>query len=206
MIKDFLNYIERKPELFRKLFSLHAPRNVLGANKSHNVPRHGCSAIVFSSVVPDNHPSFLNHVMRVVFRGSQEKMIWIYTRAKIALMKNAQPFWNKAKMENPRSSMGMSTRIINIGRLSTPDSNASVILLSWHSPSSPFPTWPKFWTVFWNWTVFINSAPKAFWKRLRKSLRFEIFECYNRVHRLIGGSGFVSRQPGPLFTRKAILT
>jgi len=88
--------------------------------------------MLFSSPrVPGRLPpaSFFQHICRIVRVSAKEQVPWVNTRGIVALMEHAHSWWDRAKMNLVRFSMG-----INIFALKHKRSIARFIL-----PSLPFP-------------------------------------------------------------------
>lgn len=117
-----------------------------------------------------------NHIVCVILFGSNKKVFWIITRPVVAMMQNAGAiYWNSAPIKNPRGSMRKNQR-------SPASPSANMSITSRIKACGPYPARSKFWSVWWNWPIFIHLLPEPFRKAERQSLRSEIF-CGNFNHR-----------------------
>lgn len=184
----------RNTKFFCDLFSGYSPRNIACSYLSNHLPRNSCSSIVLPGMVSCNKPSLFNHIISVVLGSSKKQVIRIYARAKVAFVKNEHSIRYDPKMDYPRSPVcGDASRAFK-------SRNTSVWPLMLLFPSCPFPAVAKHWVC--KWTFFIYTLPKSVWKCWGKTLLSKILKSNNLIHQLIGGSGFVFRQPGPLPFRR----
>lgn len=193
MLNNCFDLGERNRKGRGDLFLRNLSGNIHGPHLPNDVPRHGSPSVVLSGMVADIHSSFPNHIVGVLLKGSKEQMVRIGAWRIIAFVKNIHSFWNWSKVEYPRNTMGTNMPLSSI----TP-SHTWIIPFAGFFPSRPLPAWTEFWSMFWNWTVFIYLCPKSFRGGWRKSLLCEILGGNNVIHSSIGGSGFVFRHPGPL--------
>lgn len=93
---------------------------------------------------------FANAISNILGWCSRKKMIWIYAMSVVAMVANVKTVWNLTEMQFITNAVSRAF-------------NAKLPYLSVSEfVSRPNPTSPQFFAVLWNWTVFINPAPKPF--------------------------------------------
>lgn len=148
--------------------------------------------IGFAVSITDYSPSLKPHISQIIGESSQKEVAGVYANSIVAFVENALPLGNVCAIYCPTSAMRTGFFLM----LSGPDNPISASIRR----SSPFPAWSKMRHVLGNWSIFINPRPKSLLKCFRKGLlREEVANMF--THSSINGSGFVSRQPGPLLLK-----
>ena len=115
-------------------------------------------------------PPLGQHIAPIVPFCAKKKMFRIYARRVVALVKNTKLFWNNSESNHPRNAVGRNAATFMSYSVASDSDNA--IAKNVRS-CDPRPARTKFWTTFWNRTVFANFRPKAFENGFGKALRDE---------------------------------
>ncbi len=107
---------------------------------------------------------FIHLVRHVVCLCSGKKMVRVHARRIVAMVANAHTLWYRPFLDVVRKA-------VRLGLFSF-DVDGSI---AFNKPASrPDPTRSEFWSVLWDWAIFINTLPKAL------LYRFESFSI--RIH------------------------
>lgn len=131
-------------------------------------------------------PSFFNHVVRIRFCISKEKMVWIYTGRIVALVTNPFQLIKFSKMNHPRNPMGWRSK--------TEPFKLSITFFI--SMLCPFPAFSQMRNMWHYYSVFVNGTEELrnsffnldFIVRQRQSLFSRLVMCiHNSICRLSDG-------------------